>query len=108
VTEDEEEFKKASLLKDSLVDLAREKLPSRMGDKYTGVVVNCLTCLDEGNIDFGDQSEFEDADGISIGVRYIEKVSLAMEIPGILRVVLTQTDLSATEQHLHIAREKDD
>jgi hypothetical protein len=45
-----------------------------MGDKYTDIVVTCLTCLDESNTDFGDDSEFEDADGVLIGVRYIEKV----------------------------------
>jgi hypothetical protein len=60
--------------KESLVQIAHRKLPSRMGDKYTAVVVNCLTCLDEDNIDFGDQSEFEDKDGILVGVRFIEKV----------------------------------
>lgn len=75
ISEEEDEVKKASLVKDSLVELAKRSLPSRMGNKYTEVVVNCLTCLDESNIDFGDQSEFEDEDGILIGVRYIEKVS---------------------------------
>lgn len=54
--------------------LAKERLPIRMGDKYTEVVVNCLTCMDETNADFGDASEFEDGDGILIGVKYIEKV----------------------------------
>jgi hypothetical protein len=49
-----------------------------MGDKYTRVVVNCLACLDEGSLDFGDQSEFEDQDGILIGVRHIEKVGVSI------------------------------
>ncbi|CAG8371502.1 unnamed protein product [Penicillium salamii] len=61
-------------LKGHFVDLARERLPVIMGDRYTQVVVNCLSCLDETNPDFGDQSEFEDDDGILIGVKYIEKV----------------------------------
>jgi hypothetical protein len=38
------------------------------------VVVSCLTCLDKGNKDFGDESEFLDTDGILVGVRYVEKV----------------------------------
>lgn len=59
-----------------LLLLAREKLSSCMGDKYADVVQTCLTCLDPDNSDFGDQSEFEDEDGIQVGVRYIEKVSL--------------------------------
>jgi hypothetical protein len=50
-----------------------------MGDKYSGVVVHCLTCLDDDNKDFGDKSEFEDEDGIAIGVRYIEKVRALIE-----------------------------
>lgn len=61
-------------LKDYLVQLARTKLPGRMGDTYTEVVINCLTCLDEDNEDFGNPEEFEDEDGVQIGVRYIEKV----------------------------------
>ena len=62
-------------MKDRLVALARAELPSRMGRIYEEVVVNCLTCLDESNCDFGNRSEFEDEDGVLIGVRYIEKVS---------------------------------
>jgi hypothetical protein len=71
---EKDEIKKAFLVKDALVDLAKQRLPSRMGDKYTDIVVTCLTCLDESNPDFGDDSEFEDADGVLIGVRFIEKV----------------------------------
>ncbi|KAJ9603238.1 hypothetical protein H2200_012016 [Cladophialophora chaetospira] len=65
---------KAIDVKEHLVSLARAELPKRMGSKYTNVVVTCLTCLDEENIDFGDQSEFQDEDGILVGVRYIDKV----------------------------------
>ncbi|KAF2498274.1 hypothetical protein BU16DRAFT_481068, partial [Lophium mytilinum] len=72
--QEEDEVKKATLVKDALVELATQMLPSRMGDKYTEIVVTCLTCLDETNADFGDDSEFEDEDGVTIGVRYIEKV----------------------------------
>lgn len=60
--------------KERLVSLAREKLPQYMGTRYTDIVVNCLTCLDPDNEDFGDEKEFQDGDGIGIGVRYIEKV----------------------------------
>jgi hypothetical protein len=71
---DKDEIKSAFLVKDALVDIAKQRLPSRMGDRYTEIVVTCLTCLDKSNTDFGDDSEFEDADGVLIGVRYIEKV----------------------------------
>ncbi len=71
---EKDEIKKAFLVKDALVDLAKQRLPSRMGEKYTEIVVACLTCLHKSNTDFGDDSEFEDADGVLIGVRYIEKV----------------------------------
>ena len=68
------EFHDPSLLKDYLLSMARSVLPKRMGTKYTQVVETCLTCLDPENTDFGDEEEFQDADGILVGVRYIEKV----------------------------------
>jgi hypothetical protein len=64
-------------LKDRLVHLAKTDLPISMGSTYAEIVANCLTCLDEENNDFGDRSEFEDEDGILIGLKYIEKVSFA-------------------------------
>ncbi|KAJ5984982.1 hypothetical protein N7522_012178 [Penicillium canescens] len=66
------------LLKDQYTALAKEKLPIKMGEKYTQVVVNCLSCIDTTNEDFGDESEFEDNDGILIGVKYIEKILLQL------------------------------
>jgi serine/threonine protein kinase len=71
---EKDEIKKAFLVKDTLVSLAKQRLPSRMGDKYTEIVVTCLTCLDGSDATFGDDSEFKDADGVLIGVRYVEKV----------------------------------
>lgn len=62
-------------MKDHLVCLAETRLPFSMGTVYKDVVVNCLTCLDESNVDFGDRTEFEDEDGVLVGVRYIQKVS---------------------------------
>jgi hypothetical protein len=64
-----------SAVKDHLVHLAETQLPLSMGTVFRDVVVNCLTCLDEDNVDFGDRTEFEDEDGVLMGVRYIEKVS---------------------------------
>ena len=59
--------------KDYLVGLAEKELPHRMGDRYTEVVVTCLTYLD-GDGDFGDQAEVADDDGILVGVRFIETI----------------------------------
>lgn len=70
------DFRHPSAIKNSLVALARDALPLKMGEKYAEVVVTCLTCLDEDNVSFGDESEFVDEDGILVGVRYIEKVSV--------------------------------
>ncbi|PQE23857.1 HET-s domain protein [Rutstroemia sp. NJR-2017a BBW] len=67
-------FRSPTLMKEHLVALAERALPKRMGERYKDVVVNCLTCLDEVNMDFGDPDEFVDEDGVLIGVRYIEKV----------------------------------
>lgn len=70
------EVGKATSLKDSLVTLAQHELPSCMGDKYTSTVVSCLTCLDESNPDFSDKSDCDNQDGLIIGVRCTEKVSI--------------------------------
>lgn len=61
------------LVKSRLLSLAIKELPEKMGTKYARVVESCLTCLDLGNEDFGDESEFQD-DGVVVAVRYIEKV----------------------------------
>ena len=58
-----------------LLSLARDRLPQVMGSRFAEIVETCLTCLEPDNVDFGDQREFEDEDGIRVGVRYIEKVS---------------------------------
>ena len=73
LTPESPEFKRPALMKDHLIALARE-LAKRMGERYEEIVVNCLTCLDEDNTEFGTQSEFEDPGGVLIGVKYIEKV----------------------------------
>ena len=74
ITADSLEFKEPVPIKEHLVALAKRDLPKRMGERYEEIVVNCLTCLDEDNADFGDQTEFEDPDGILVGVKYIRKV----------------------------------
>ncbi|KAK4207894.1 hypothetical protein QBC37DRAFT_454276 [Rhypophila decipiens] len=66
--------------KDHMVTLARERLPCVMGTKYAEIVETCLTCLDKENSDFGDASEFEDEDGVRVGVRYIEKVLFQLNV----------------------------
>jgi hypothetical protein len=63
------------LVKDYLLKLTKGRLRRKMGNKYSRVVETCLTCLDEGNADFGDDTEFQDEDGVAVGVRYIEKVT---------------------------------
>jgi hypothetical protein len=88
------EVSEASVVKDSLVQLARKQLPSRMGDKYADIVLNCLTCLDTDNQDFGDAREFEDSDGVLVAVRYIEKVSKHHLQPG--RDGTDQADTAST------------
>lgn len=72
---DSPELQQPAWIKKHLIDLAKRELPKRMGDRYEKVVINCLTCLDQDNADFGDQSEFEDLDGVLMGVKYIEKVT---------------------------------
>jgi hypothetical protein len=47
-----------------------------MGNKFAQVVVNCLTCMDESNRDFGDKEDCQNEDAVLIGVKYIEKVGV--------------------------------
>ncbi|KAJ3539488.1 hypothetical protein NM208_g5208 [Fusarium decemcellulare] len=62
------------LFKEHLLSLVRGRLRRQMGTKYCGVVETCLTCLDEANVDFGDEKEFQDEDGVIVGATYIQKV----------------------------------
>ncbi|KAL2066159.1 hypothetical protein VTL71DRAFT_2230 [Oculimacula yallundae] len=66
-------------IKEHLVALAKARLPARTGKKYQEIVFDCLTCLDPENVNFGNPEEFEDEDGISVGVRYIEKILLKLD-----------------------------
>lgn len=68
--------KKANGIKEILLDMATKQLPSTMGPIYAEIAVACLMCLDRGNKGFGNEEEFTDEDGISVGVRYVEKVLL--------------------------------
>jgi hypothetical protein len=76
----------ASRNKLKLEDLAIKELPSRLGKRYSDVVLLCLRCLDAGsgaNHDgqgFGvGASDFMDEDGVMIGVSYIENVLEKMQ-----------------------------
>jgi len=75
--------KRATQVKNSLITLATEQLPSRMGTKYMDVVLLCLQCMNgaDGATGFGseDEGDFYDEDGILVGVRYIEKILLRMQ-----------------------------
>jgi hypothetical protein len=76
----------ASRKKLELEDLAIRELPSRLGKRYTDVVLLCLRCLDSGsgaNHDgqgFGvGAADYTDEDGVMIGVSYIENVLEKMQ-----------------------------
>jgi hypothetical protein len=67
------EYGYPEVVKSHLLSLATNQLPGIMGTKYARIVESCLTCLDLGNEDFGDESELQE-DGVAVAVRYIEKV----------------------------------
>lgn len=76
----------ATQVKRKLEYLAANELPVRLGRRYTEIVLLCLRCLDQGTgVDgdgkgFGiDATDWTDEDGITIGVRYIEKVLIKMQ-----------------------------
>ncbi|EWY81053.1 hypothetical protein FOYG_15340 [Fusarium oxysporum NRRL 32931] len=59
---------------EKLVSLSRNQLRASMGDIYSKIVETCLTCLDQGNTEFGDPEDFEGEDRDEIGSRYIRKI----------------------------------
>jgi hypothetical protein len=69
-------------LKEYSIDLAKTKLPARMGEKYTQIVILCLTCLDDDdNNEFQlDQSvEVTNSNDSEVGIQFIEKILLQLE-----------------------------
>lgn len=69
----------APKLKEYFIYLAKTRLPITMGDKYSAVVLTCLTCLDKDNEDFGDEDQMSDEEGILVAVRFIEKILLKLD-----------------------------
>ena len=69
--------KGAFLIKRRLTRMAETMLPSRMGRRYSRLVVSCLTCLDPDETNqFGKKDDLIDEDGVVVGVQYIEKVGI--------------------------------
>jgi hypothetical protein len=67
-----ERIRSQCAIKEKLVGITKESLPSPVGDLYTGVVLACICCLDESgeNLFLGEKGVV-DRDGIVVGVRYI-------------------------------------
>ncbi|RDW64347.1 uncharacterized protein DSM5745_09758 [Aspergillus mulundensis] len=60
--------------------MATARLPELMGQRYTGLALSCLTCLDPGDTNlFGREQDLQDEDGIIVGVQFIEKILLQIE-----------------------------
>ncbi|EWC47765.1 hypothetical protein DRE_02965 [Drechslerella stenobrocha 248] len=56
----------STFVKNVFLRETRQSLPNRMGTTYSKVVETCLTCLDPGNQDFGDETAFQDEDGVLV------------------------------------------
>lgn len=69
----------SSRYKDYFTDMARNRLPLVMGERYTDIVTTCLTCLDNNNDGIGSEAELNDEDGVLVGVRFIQQVLLKMD-----------------------------
>lgn len=70
------------VLKEHLVDLAGRELPERMGDRYTRIVVDCLTCLDDEN-EFAGYRDKTTEEKVSLSVKYLEKILMKLGEIGI-------------------------
>lgn len=62
----------AAGIKDKLVEMAREMIPTSLGNRYAEVTISCLQCMDP---DGGDNAESLSDEETSVGAGYIEKVS---------------------------------
>lgn len=76
VPQSRDQRKRAFDLKQILTNLAKEKLPCHIGERYTTVVVSCLTCLDKDS-EFGNTGILDSDDGVALGVQFIEKVCVS-------------------------------
>jgi hypothetical protein len=65
------------VIQNRLVALSQKNLKAVMGGKYSQVIEACLTCLDLGNLEFGDQEDFQDEDGVEVGEMCMRKVKEA-------------------------------
>ncbi|CAP65692.1 uncharacterized protein PODANS_7_990 [Podospora anserina S mat+] len=64
-----------SWIKEDLVLLTKQTLPQRMGRLYTEIVVDCLTCLDDGNNEFGSSDVTHNKqDLIVVGIKFVERI----------------------------------
>lgn len=59
-------------VKERLIEMARQKIPTRLGNRYAEVTIACLKCLDE---DCGEDGEPLVEGDTSVEVSYIEKVN---------------------------------
>jgi len=71
------ETEKAKKIKEVLITMAHRLLLA-VGTRYHDVVLACLTCMDEKDIDFGTEDDLLDDDGMVIGTRYIETVLMKL------------------------------
>ncbi|KAL7948767.1 hypothetical protein V8C42DRAFT_312277 [Trichoderma barbatum] len=46
-----------------------------MGTRYVKLLETSVTCLNDGNQDFGNESETQDENDVLVGVRHIEKAT---------------------------------
>ena len=68
---------RAKAVKEALIGMA-QRLSLHIGTKYKEVVLACLTCMDDQNVDFGTAEDLLDDDGMVIGTRYIETVLMKL------------------------------
>ncbi|KAF5678211.1 het-s domain-containing protein [Fusarium denticulatum] len=67
-------------IKEKLILLSRTELRVCMGDIYSTVAETCLTCLDEGNIGFGDPQDVDSQEGVEVGSQYVERIMNPMGV----------------------------
>ncbi|KAI1122317.1 hypothetical protein F5Y10DRAFT_271221 [Nemania abortiva] len=77
----EASYNKSFYLKDYFEEQAKTSLPERAGDRYSDIVVKCLTCLDGKDGDEAEEINETDSkdSNIAAGVKFIQDILLRVD-----------------------------
>lgn len=70
---------KGLAIQSKMIEMAEKSLPSRMGKRFTDVVVTCLTGLDSSEVHLNETPDAESDEGIDLGVQFVHNVLVQLQ-----------------------------